>query len=178
MAEESYSVIATSPGDIVLEFIMSGASGLPANVQIPLKSITAQKSTDISPEYGTGSHQAYAHVVGKIGYSGDFTVGTWYMSAEANPSTWDTLIRTFLTFQGDEGLPKEFDIRVQARPGASMISQGTGTYGTNSASGNSSGLTIQTYKRCKLTGDATDIPEVGGTVTRKYSFICMRRDPL
>ncbi len=159
---------------------------------------------DVSKEYGIGSHRAYAEVVGKIGYEGDFTVGSWYVDAEDNPATWDQLVR-ILTYQDDEGLPKEFTINVHARSGEGMLRSGTGTYGDKGGYGNSSGedviaggtitpgtnnltdlsavgqgsdsMVIMSFHRCILKGDGVDIPEVGGTVTRKYPFSCLVRKP-
>lgn len=192
------TIVATSPGDIVVEFTVRGSDGKFTSFNIPLKSLSVNKSIDVSPEYGTGSHQAYAHVVGKIAYEGDFTIGTWYVSDEANPSTWDHLVRTYLTVQEDEGLPREFNIYVHARIGESMVRQGTGTYGNwgkapESEVGETSnvmseysyvtarvpdGTVIESYERCILKGDGMDVPEVGGTVTRKYPFQVFRRRPL
>jgi len=192
------TIVATSPGDIVVEFQAKNNNGQLMSFDIPLKTLSVNKTIDVSPEYGTGSHQAYAHVVGKIAYEGDFTIGTWYVSDEANPETWDHLVREYLTFQDDEGLPREFTIYVHARDGTSMVRQGTGTYGdfdgvtenVEGRAGNSmraaspflatrmtSGTVIETYKRCILKGDGIDIPEVGGTVSRKYPFAVFRRDP-
>ena len=68
----AYTIVAESPGDIVVSFTASGGE----KHDIPLKSLTAQKSTDISKEYGTGYHQKYAHVQGKIDYEGDFEIGS------------------------------------------------------------------------------------------------------
>lgn len=192
------TIVATSPGDIIIHFTAK-IGGKETPIDIPLKSISASKSMEVSKEYGIGQHANYADVVGKIGYEGDFTVGSWFVSDEANPSTWNWLIRNFLTFQNDEGLPKEFQIIVMARNGSSMIRQGTGTYGSGddglgntTTVGNSTGLNttsgsttetlddklpIETYYRCILKGDSTDIPEVGGTVSKKYPFSAMMRDP-
>jgi len=182
MAEESYTVVASSPHDIILEFVMKDASGQDAAVAIPLKNISFSHTIDHNLEYGTGSHLPYADTVGKITPGeGNFTIGTWWVSSESNPSTWDALVRNYLTYSNDEGLPKEFEIRVHARPGASMVSQGTGTYGTGSTSSGvdsmSDKMVIQKYLRCKLKGTGLDIPE-GSTVTRKYDFTCLRTDPL
>jgi len=190
------TIVASSPGDIVIEFT-ANIGGSPKTKFIPLKSISCSKSMEVSKEYGTGRHSNYADVVGKIGYEGDFTVGTWYVDDEANPTTWNWLIKNMLTFQNDEGLPKEFEIKVFARDGASMFRRGTGTYGSGSdglgnsttGPGNSTydqngnleklddTLLIEHYQRCILKGDSTDIPEVGGTVSKKYPFSAMMRDP-
>ena len=185
------TIVASSPGDIVLEF-SANVGGKPQSWQIPCKSLSASKSMEVSKEYGIGSHQTYAEVVGKIGYEGDFTVGSWYVDQENNPTTWNWLIKNFLTFQNDEGLPKELTIKVFARMGTSMIRQGTGTYGSgddamtqpdaefdarNGTLAETDNLTIETYYRCILKGDSTDIPEVGGTVSKKYPFSAMMRDP-
>jgi len=189
------TIVASSPGDIVIQF-QAKVGGQIATKEIPLKSISCSKSMEVSKEYGIGRHSNYADVVGKIGYEGDFTVGSWYVDAENNPHSWNWMIRNFLTFQNDEGLPKEFEIKVFARNGSSMIRQGTGTYGSGddglanstgtSGTTNTSGtadaeldsnLLIEHYQRCILKGDSTDIPEVGGTVSKKYPFSAMMRDP-
>jgi hypothetical protein len=190
-------IIATSPGDIVVEF-KAYYGGSMKGFAIPVKSISASKSMDVSHEYGLGSHQAYADVVGKIGYEGDFTIGSWFAGTEDNPSTWNWLIREFLTYQGDEGLPREFTINIHARYGQAMARAGTGTYGSreeltgegevagnpqmtegqySSNTGETDGMIIESYLRCILKGDAVDIPEVGGTVSKKYPFSCLIRNP-
>lgn len=191
-------IIATSPGDIVIEFKIGSGNSMKAYV-VPVKSISGNKSMDVSKEYGVGSHQAYAEVVGKIGYEGDFTVGSWYAENEGDASSWDKLVQ-LLTYQSDEGLPREFTINIHARSGAGMMRAGTGTYGTSgdtyrgstledilggdldnnttpSDSGESSNQIIMSFYRCILKGDGVDIPEVGGTVSRKYPFSCLYRNP-
>lgn len=189
------TIVATSPGDIVIQF-QAKVGGEMTTKEILLKSISCSKTMEVSKEYGIGRHSNYADVVGKIGYEGDFTIGSWYVSDEANPNSWNWMVRNFLTFQNDEGLPKEFEIKVFARNGSSMIRQGTGTYGTgDDGLSNSTGtagttnttgtadadldsnLMIEHYQRCILKGDSTDIPEVGGTVSKKYPFSAMMRDP-
>ena len=104
----AYTIVAESPGDIVITFTASG--GEPHS--IPLKSLTVQKSTDISKEYGTGYHQKYAHVQGKIDYEGDFEIGSWWVSSAENPKTWMDLIKENLTWKDVQGLSKEFEIMV------------------------------------------------------------------
>lgn len=192
------TIVATSPGDIVVEF-KADVNGTMTGFAIPVKTLSASKSMDVSKEYGIGSHQAYAEVVGKIGYEGDFEVGSWYVSDEANPSTWNYLIREFLTYQNDEGLPREFHINIHARSGSAMRRHGTGTYGTDDTSGvagnpsqttatgvssqysandgSSDNMIIESYQRCILKGDSISIPEVGGTVSKKYPFSCLIRSP-
>ena len=175
-------IVASGPGDIVIEFVMKAqsnsasdtVSGAMAHYSIPVKTLSASKSIEISKEYGTGSHQDYAEVYGKIGYEGDFTIGTWYVSAEENPSTWDDLVKNYLTYSNDDGLPQEFEIRVHARGGSAMTRVGTGTYVSGTT--NSDNMVIETYKRCSLKGDSVDVPE-SGTLSRKYSFSAMRRYP-
>jgi hypothetical protein len=185
------TIVASSPGDIVIEFNIASGSSV-KSFTIPLKSISASKSMEESKEYGIGSHQAYADVVGKIGYEGDFTIGSWWVSDEANPSTWNHLVREYLTYQDDEGLPREFTINIHARGGSSMVRKGTGMYGVadrtslsdeeftlGSGSGSAvpDSMIIESYQRCILKGDSIDIPEVGGTVSKKYPFSCLKRDP-
>lgn len=177
--ENGYMLVASSPGDICIIFnvpTVADTDGDATMIEIPVKTMSMTKSVDVTHEHSTGSHQTNALVVGKIDYEGDFTLGTWWVDSESNPSTWDQLVRKYLTYQTDEGLPREFDIQIQARSGASMVSRGTGLYGGVTAS--DTNLTIMTLKRCKIKGDGMDIPEVGGTVTRKYPFSFMRRDPL
>jgi hypothetical protein len=185
------TIVATSPGDIVIEFgVQVASTGKRMKFDIPVKTLSVTKSMDVSPEYGIGNHQAYAHVVGKISYEGDFTVGSWIVDKESNPSTWNYLITEFLTYQDDQGLPREFDINVYARGGLAMTRQGTGQYVSGSSTNDtlpteelnetgqsSDNLLIESYQRCILKGDGTDIPEVGGTVSRKYPFQCFRRTP-
>lgn len=185
-------IVASSPGDIVIEF------KIPENNStyiIPVKSVSGSKNIDVSKEYGIGSHQAFAEVVGKIGYEGEFTVGSWYVDSENNPATWDELVR-LLTYQNDEGLPREFTINIHARAGAGMTRVGTGTYGsingysgstyedagdlTNNeavASMENTDTVIMSFQRCILKGDSVDVPEVGGTVSRRYPFSCLVRIP-
>ena len=45
-----YTIIAEDPGDIVINFVSSADGTIQ---QIPLKSISMQKTTDVTPEYGT-----------------------------------------------------------------------------------------------------------------------------
>lgn len=174
---DTHTIVATSPGDIVVSFNVPSVG---KGYDIPVKSLSVTKSIDVSQEYGLGSHQAYAHVVGKITYEGDFSVGSWWVSDEANPRTWNYLVQEYLTYANDEGLPREFTITIMARGGESMVRKGTGTYGTSENTTGStaeSDMAIETYKRCILKGDGTDIPEVGGTVSKKYPFVCFIRDP-
>lgn len=196
-------IVASSPGDIVIEFKVAPDNKI---YVVPVKTLSASKSMETSKEYGVGSHQAYAEVVGKIGYEGDFEIGSWYTSAEENPEKWDELVQ-LLTYQTDEGLPREFTINVHARSGEGMVRVGTGTYGDSgdgyqgstsedgsyidtsdesyttlvnnltSATGGSSNLIIMSYHRCILKGDSVSIGEVGSTISRKYPFSAMYRWP-
>jgi hypothetical protein len=173
--------VASSPGDIVIIFMSrngseSGTGGTP--IEVPLKTVSARKNgPEVNPEFVIGSHQAQAMVQGKIMYEGDFTVGTWIVDNLENPNTWNALIKTHLSFQGDEGLSREFEIQVndRAETHAGEDYERSGQTGPYSVTGDS---LIEKYERCLLTGDSTDIPEVGGTVTKKYSFRFFRRDPL
>jgi hypothetical protein len=191
-------IVATSPGDIVIEFKIPESN---STYIIPVKSVSGNKNIDVSKEYGIGSHQAFAEVVGKIGYEGDFTIGSWYVDSENNPATWDELVK-LLTYQNDEGLPREFIINIHARSGEGMTRVGTGTYGaingysastyedlgetgriTGSANNEAvasmenTDTVIMSFQRCILKGDAVDVPEVGGTVSRRYPFSCLVRTP-
>ena len=203
-------IVASSPGDIVVEFKITatmdnGETGL-KTIVVPVKSLSASKSMDNSAEYGVGSHQAYAHVIGKIAYEGDFDVGTWYVDDENNPNTWEALLE-LLTYQDDEGLPREFTINIHARSGEGMSRAGTGTYGNKGDTGaytgstledsigagtinyaqlnnnvgssgaGSSDMIITSYHRCTLKSDSMSIGEVGSTVGKKYGFNCLYRDP-
>jgi hypothetical protein len=161
----AYTIVAESPGDIVITFTASG--GEPHS--IPLKSLTVQKSTDISKEYGTGYHQKYAHVQGKIDYEGDFEIGSWWVSSAENPKTWMDLIKENLTWKDVQGLSKEFEIMVndvgseydRSLKEPTQVSSGT----------------IVTYHRCLLKSDSLNIGDVGSTVSTRYSFSAFSRDP-
>ena len=167
MTDSTYTIVAEDPGDIVVTF--QGKSGTPQT--IPLKSVSVQKSTDVTPEYGTGSHWKYAQTQGKIDYKGDFEIGTWWVSNAENPETWMSLIKDELTWSQAEGLSHEFDIQISDsgleydrsnQIGPTTISSGTG---------------IITFKRCLLTGDSLSVGNVGSTASTKYSFSAMYRDP-
>ena len=60
MADSAYTIVAEDPGDIVVTFSSDGGTHT-----IPLKSISVQKTTDVTPEYGTGSHQKYGQTQGR-----------------------------------------------------------------------------------------------------------------
>lgn len=169
MAE--YTIVAESPGDIVVSFI-SSADG--TKHDIPLKSLSAQKTTDISKEYGTGYHHKYAHVQGKIDYEGDFEIGSWWVSDSENPETWMNLIKEHLTWNGAQGLSREFEIIVNdAGHKYDRSLQNITTVDVDSAGGSA----IVTYHRCLLKSDSMSIGDVGSTVSTKYSFSAFSRDP-
>lgn len=162
----TYTIVAEDPGDIVVTFQTVGG-----NHMIPLKSISVQKTNDVTPEYGTGSHWKYGQTQGKVDYKGDFEIGTWWVSSAENPETWMSLIKDNLTWANGEGLSREFDIQISDSGlpydrsniiGPTTIGSGTG---------------IVTFKRCLLTGDSLSVGNVGSTASTKYSFSAMYRDP-
>lgn len=168
MSTSSYTVVAEDPGDIYVTFTSGSSDGVPYT--IPLKSISVQKSTDVTPEYGTGEHGKYGQTQGKLDYKGDFEIGTWWVSAAENPSTWMDLIRLHLTYENN-GLGREFTI---------VISDSNLDYARSNQNGPTtiSGETkIVTYERCLLTGDSLSVGNVGSTASTKYSFSAMRRTP-
>lgn len=167
---ENYTIVAEDPGDIYVRFLTGNEQHT-----IPLKSISVQKSTDVTSEYGTGYHEKYGQTQGKIDYKGDFEIGTWWVSSAENPSHWMDLIKLNLTHEGS-GLGREFDIIIgdtglnyerSMKSGATSIS----TSATDSATD------IVTYKRCLLTGDSLSVGNVGSTCSTKYSFSAMYRTP-
>lgn len=167
-------VMAQSPGDMVIIFKTGKFLGI-----VPLKTMTVNRSVDVVSEFGTGSHIKYAQVQGKIDFEGDFTLGAWYCSENANPATWDALVQVFLTNDEDEGLGREFNIELHERAGYGGA-VGTGNSarsmpGSGPTIINPDDTLIESYERCILKGDGINIPEVGGTITRKYSFTCFRR---
>ena len=163
-----YTIVAESPGDIIVTFKANGNEHV-----IPLKSLSAQKSTDVSKEYGTGYHQKYAHVQGKIDYEGDFEIGSWWVSDTENPDTWMDLIKENLTWNGAQGLSREFEIIVTD---AGTEYDRSLKNVTNPPTSNS-GQAIVTYYRCLLKSDSMSIGDVGSTVSTKYSFTAFSRDP-
>lgn len=166
MTISSYTIVAEDPGDIYVTFT-SASDGVPYT--IPVKSISVQKSTDVTPEYGTGNHEKYGQTQGKIDYKGDFEIGTWWVSDAENPSTWMDLIKLHLTYEGS-GLGREFDI---------VISDTGLDYARSMQDGPTTvtGSGIVTFKRCLLTGDSLSVGNVGSTCSTKYSFSAMYRTP-
>lgn len=164
-------VMAQSPGDMIVVFKVSGLLHI-----INLKTLTANRTVDVVSEYGTGSHIKYAQVQGKIDFEGDFTIGAWYCSSNDNPATWDALVQVFLTDDMDEGLGREFDIELHERGGTSYRSMPRSGPTLITGDKNASDTLIEVYRRCILKGDGVNVPEVGGTVTRKYSWTCFTRE--
>ena len=162
-----YTIIAEDPGDILLSFLMHDGT----IQQIPLKSISMQKTTDVTPEYGTGRHNKYGLTQGKIDYKGDFEIGTWWVSDAENPSTWMDLIKNHLTWNQVEGLSREFEIIVTD---TNAQYERTNLVGPTMLGGYNM---ICTFHRCLLSGDSLSVGNVGSTATTKYSFTCMSRDP-
>ena len=169
MTDSAYTIVAEDPGDIVVTF--KAKSGTPQT--IPLKSISVQKSTDVTPEYGTGSHWKYGQTQGKIDYKGDFEIGTWWVSSAENPNEWMALIRNELTWSNGEGLSYEFDIVITDAGIEYDRSNQIGPTTVNAGEASS----ITTFKRCLLTGDSLSVGNVGSTASTKYSFSAMYRDP-
>jgi hypothetical protein len=167
-----YTIVAEDPGDIVVTFT-STADGVPH--AIPLKSISVQKTVDVTPEFGTGWHGKYALTQGKVDYKGDFEIGTWWVSDAENPEKWMDLIKNELTWSGVQGLSREFMITIADTGYA--YDRSLSTIGGNTAPTTVSGATIVTFKRCLLTGDSLSVGNVGSTASTKYSFTCMERDP-
>lgn len=166
MTDSSYTIVAEDPGDIVVTFQTESGDH-----EIPLKSVSVQKSTDVTPEYGTGSHQKYGQTQGKVDYKGDFEIGTWWVSSAENPSEWMALIRDGLTWNAVEGLGREFNIVISDAGLAydrSMLTKTTV---------DSSSARIVTFYRCLLTGDSLSVGNVGSTASTKYSFSAMSRIP-
>ena len=169
MTDSAYTIVAEDPGDIVVTF--KAKSGI--SQQIPLKSVSLQKSTDVTPEYGTGSHWKYGQTQGKIDYKGDFEIGTWWVSSAENPNEWMALIRNELTWSNGEGLSYEFDIVITDAGIEYDRSNQIGPTTVNAGEASS----IVTFKRCLLTGDSLSVGNVGSTASTKYSFSAMYRDP-
>lgn len=163
--DSSYTIVAEDPGDIVVTFLSEGGRHT-----IPLKSVSVQKSVDVTPEYGTGSHQKYGQTQGKVDYKGDFEIGTWWVSDAESPSTWMDLIKTCLTWGSSaEGLGREFQIIITEK-GLAYERSGTAPY-------TPAGNAIVTFDRCLLTGDSLSVGNVGSTCSTKYSFSAMTRTP-
>jgi len=165
MAESTYTIVAEDPGDIYVTFT-SADTGVPH--VIPLKSLTVQKTTDVTSEYGTGNHEKYAQVQGKIDYKGDFEIGTWWVSSAENPGTWMDLIKIHLTWD-NSGLGREFTIVVSDTGDEYKRSWEKAT--------TVNGMGIVTFERCLLTQDSLNIGNTGTTATTKYSFTAMHRNP-
>ncbi len=145
-------IVAQDPGDIVIHFEMSAGT-----YTFPVKSLKASKKVDNVPIYGTGSHQAYQKLLGKIGYTGDFTVNTWL--SRSDRMLLDRLVYDF----NDEGLPRDFKIFVQDRA---------------SPSDNTPTTVIMSFVGCTVSEDGLDIGEPGSPVGRSYNFTALRRDPM
>ncbi len=167
-----YTIIAEDPGDIVITFTSSG-SGTPH--AIPLKSLSVQKTVDVTPEFGTGWHGKYALTQGKVDYKGDFEIGTWWVSNAENPETWMDLIKNELTWNEIQGLGREFTITIADTGYAYDRTQST--IGSGTGPTQVGGATIVTFYRCLLTQDSLNIGNVGATASTKYSFTCMSRNP-
>lgn len=145
-------IVAQDPGDIVIHFETSAGT-----YTFPVKSLKASKKTDNIKIYGTGSHQAYQKLLGKITYSGDFTVNTWL--SRSDKMLLDRLLYDF----DDEGLPRDFKIFVQDR------SQGTSSTAV---------VPIMSFTGCTVSEDGMDIGEPGNPIGRSYTFEALRRDPM
>jgi len=166
---ESYEIEAKDPGDIVVVFRPPNG---PTLIHFPLKALTVDKTIDITPEYGTGSHLSYQLTPGKIGFSGSFKVGTFVGHGEADdvrnervPGAEKESFVKMLTDQGDEGLPLYFSIEVHDRKR------------TEEGEGGEADALIEKYTGCMLSGDGIDIGEPGTTSSRSYPFVAMRRSP-
>jgi hypothetical protein len=145
-------IVAEDPGDIVIHFEMSAGT-----YTFPVKSLKCSKKVDNVPVYGTGSHQAYQKLLGKISYTGDFTVNTWL--SRNDRMLLDRLLYDF----NDEGLPIDFKLFIQDR---SAVGDNTST------------TVIMSFTGCTCSEDGCDIGEPGNPVGRSYTFTALRRDPL
>jgi len=148
LAKDTVDIVAQDPGDIIIEI---------KGMIFPVKALTCEKTVDVTPIYGTGSHQAYQKTYGKIGYKGSFTINTWIDQADKMK------LDKALYEQEDEGLPVEFDLFVYDRSGGNGLQMGN---------------RILSVEKCTVSGDSVDIGEPGNPVARKYDYIALRRDPL
>jgi hypothetical protein len=149
LANDNVDIVAQDPGDIVLEI---------AGMTFPVKALTSEKTVDVTPVYGTGSHQAYQKTYGKIGYKGSFTVNTWL--SQEDKMKLDKAVY----YEDDEGLPREFVISAYDRI-------------TGGAGGAHASAVILQLTYCTVSGDSVDIGEPGNPVARKYDYIALRRVP-
>jgi hypothetical protein len=163
-------IINSSPGDIVVAIMTNSA---PYGLEIPLKTFSINRSIDVESLYGIGSHEKYGQLQGKIDFEGDFVVGTWWVSDSENPASWNYLLSEHLTVKSQEGLGKEFSIEIHSKGRTGARS---GQLNPKLSNGNIPSGVIEKYMRCILKGDGIDIPEVGGLITKKYSFTCFRRE--
>lgn len=172
----SIDIVAQDPGDIIAVFSpSSGGNGmaavdLPKTVKIPLKSFKSDKSVDVTPVFGTGSHQAYQKTYGKVQYKGSFTINSWVSQTEKMK-----LERMLYSQDIFEGTPLEFDIAIYDR-------QNLGTDEAIETQGNVAGgyaaKPIVVCKFCTLTSSGIDIGEPGTPIATNYEFIALRRKPL
>lgn len=151
-ASEGLEIIAEDPGDIQVEV---------AGLTFPVKKLTIEKKVDVTPEYGSGSHLPYFLTVGKIQYSGTFTVGTWI-----DPNDLTRLIK-MLESDSYEGVPCTFNIVVNKK--ARQPRKGCPSSGET--------RTALKLMYCKVTGDSYEQGEPGETITRTFPFIAARREP-
>lgn len=166
--QSGIDIVAQDPGDIVAIFMPSTGESVtsPAQIgviKIPLKAFTSDKTVDVTPIYGTGSHQAYQKTYGKVGYKGSFTINTWIDQSEKMK-----LEKLIFSQDEFEGTPLEFDIIITDR------------MGNSSGSGSSSNIArkIVTCKYCTASSAGIDIGEPGNPIATKYEFIALRREPL
>lgn len=145
-------IIAEDPGDIEIQI---------ENFIFPVKKLTVEKKIDVTAEYGSGSHQAYFLTVGKIGYSGSFTVGTWI-----DKNNLTRLIK-LLESQQYEGVPCPFNIAVYKK--AEQPIDACPKKGERKRA--------FVLKYCKVTGDSYEQGEPGETILRTFPFMALRRDP-
>jgi hypothetical protein len=144
---------AQDPGDIVI-YIDSSDGG---HYTFPVKAMTAEKTVEVNPVYGTGSHQAYQAIYGKVSYKGSFTINTWLSKDDK------TMLNTLLFDTSDEGIPLIFNI--------SVIDRGTDADATG-------GSPILTFTDCSCTNYGIDIGEPGNAIGTKYDFVALRMSPL
>lgn len=173
--QHGIDIVAQDPGDIVAIFTPSkGKNGRAADIgtlKIPLKAFTCDKTVDVTPVYGTGSHLAYQKTYGKVGYKGSFTINSWIDQAEKMK-----LERLVYSQDEWEGTPTEFDIIITDRTGKSGEEQyGEQTGGTPNAPQAAPVIVKVLY--CTLSSSGIDIGEPGNVIATKYEYVALRRAP-
>lgn len=175
--QHNIDIVAQDPGDIVAIFTPSKGNGKAANIEtlkIPLKAFTCDKTVDVTPVYGTGSHLAYQKTYGKVGYKGSFTINSWIDQAEKMK-----LEHLVYSQEKWEGTPMEFDIIITDRVGAGGEEGRTGETSETAESGGASQASPVIVKvlYCTLSSSGIDIGEPGNVIATKYEYVALRRQP-